>query len=195
MKKLMIVAAVAMAAVCSQAAQMKWSSSALTVPGKTTNLSASYGGTAMFYSIGASDYSASITAIEGMTADQASTYIYNQYSAKSATITSTTWGKGANTITDPGTYYTDGAPKDAYAVMIYTAYDNTDKKGDLYYKANVSMWHFDTDTGKTMNGMGTTLFGSETGTQAIAWQTVPEPTSGLLLLLGVAGLALKRTRA
>lgn len=27
------------------------------------------------------------------------------------------------------------------------------------------------------------------------WQTVPEPTSGLLLLLGVAGLALKRKRA
>lgn len=28
-----------------------------------------------------------------------------------------------------------------------------------------------------------------------AWQSVPEPTSGLLLLLGVAGLALKRKRA
>lgn len=27
------------------------------------------------------------------------------------------------------------------------------------------------------------------------WQSVPEPTSGLLLLLGVAGLALKRKRA
>ena len=28
-----------------------------------------------------------------------------------------------------------------------------------------------------------------------AWQSVPEPTSGLLLLLGMAGLALKRKRA
>ncbi len=27
------------------------------------------------------------------------------------------------------------------------------------------------------------------------WQTVPEPTSGLLMLLGLAGLALKRKRA
>lgn len=35
-----------------------------------------------------------------------------------------------------------------------------------------------------------------TATQAAgAWTAVPEPTSGLLLLLGVAGLALKRKRA
>jgi hypothetical protein len=30
---------------------------------------------------------------------------------------------------------------------------------------------------------------------AMAWTAVPEPTSGLLMLLGVAGLALKRKRA
>ena len=40
-------------------------------------------------------------------------------------------------------------------------------------------------------------FGSmRTATQNTSnWQTVPEPTSGLLLLLGMAGLALKRKRA
>ena len=32
-------------------------------------------------------------------------------------------------------------------------------------------------------------------TAASNWQSVPEPTSGLLLLLGMAGLALKRKRA
>ena len=44
-------------------------------------------------------------------------------------------------------------------------------------------------------------FGSMAGTTAAnkflnsSWQAVPEPTSGLLLLLGMAGLALKRKRA
>lgn len=41
--------------------------------------------------------------------------------------------------------------------------------------------------------MGPTYGGGEAGDWTVA--TVPEPTSGLLLLLGVAGLALKRKRA
>ena len=38
-------------------------------------------------------------------------------------------------------------------------------------------------------------FISTAGISADQWQSVPEPTSGLLLLLGVAGLALRRRRA
>lgn len=44
--------------------------------------------------------------------------------------------------------------------------------------------------------MATLAFSSNTGTQDAAnWYAVPEPTSGLLMLLGMAGLALRRKRA
>ena len=43
------------------------------------------------------------------------------------------------------------------------------------------------------NEMGTLPFAQEAA--AAGWSVAPEPTSGLLLLIGVAGLALKRKRA
>ena len=56
----------------------------------------------------------------------------------------------------------------------------------------------DTKSGAALATGATSLhFGNQaTYTQAAGnWQSVPEPTSGLLLLLGMAGLALKRKRA
>ena len=42
------------------------------------------------------------------------------------------------------------------------------------------------------NGTKTLAFGDQTTTSQTGWVSIPEPTSGLLMLLGVAGLALKR---
>ena len=42
------------------------------------------------------------------------------------------------------------------------------------------------------SGKGMLWFNELEGTTSSGWQSVPEPTSGLLLLLGMAGLALKR---
>ena len=56
----------------------------------------------------------------------------------------------------------------------------------------------ETGTTTAIGGAAYLGFGDQIGTQTAAnWTTVaaPEPTSGLLLLLGVAGLALKRKRA
>lgn len=64
----------------------------------------------------------------------------------------------------------------------------------LYYIANMGKAVFEADSTVTRGSMGTNLYG--TGA-ALSWQTataVPEPTSGLLVLLGMAGLALKRKR-
>ena len=49
------------------------------------------------------------------------------------------------------------------------------------------------DTGEAVFGSHTSM--TAAAASAATWTAVPEPTSGLLLVLGVAGLALRRKRA
>ena len=97
-------------------------------------------------------------------------------------------GMGQIMILDPNSYTTGDT---AYSAIILT-YDAGE--GITHYKANVAEWAFAADIDKTLPEMDT-FVGGQGGTTAVTWQTVPEPTSGLLLLLGVAGLALRRRRA
>ncbi len=72
---------------------------------------------------------------------------------------------------------------------------------DFYFTLTDSGKMFTSDVKSNVKAVGTGTatigFGNmQTATQnASNWQSVPEPTSGLLLLLGMAGLALKRKRA
>ena len=71
---------------------------------------------------------------------------------------------------------------------------------DTSYDFTITAAYTDSD-GKEWSYAGTgfgssdALGNAEAGFDAGTWTAVPEPTSGLLLLLGVAGLALKRKRA
>ena len=79
-----------------------------------------------------------------------------------------------------------------YAIVLTEYYDEALDK--TFYQSNAMVVNVATGTA-TASNFGTKAGG--TGTAFTAWQTMdtPEPTSAMLLLLGMAGLALKRKRA
>jgi len=192
MKKLMIMAAVAMAAVVSQAASVTWSSEVISEPGGAV---ANKSVTAYLFVLTADQYNTLNAAYTGGTGASAgekmNAAVWSAYGDKlaSADASALTTKQGKRTLTDPNDYAAD---KTAYAALIYT-YGSGD---DLYYMANIGSAYVESSMDVDVSYMGQKLFGDASGS-ATAWTAaaVPEPTSGLLLLLGMAGLALKRKRA
>ena len=126
--------------------------------------------------------------------------VYASTSAKTAlnggdTSFIATYGHAASDVADEDGYYDgsvsgygNGVTVSGYVVIVDSASDPT--------KAYVT--EVLSDATKSSGLPANISFGDLTGTKnASAWTAVaaPEPTSGLLLLLGMAGLALKRKRA
>ena len=118
--------------------------------------------------------------------------VYAAYGSKTgdAYTSSTTTKKGVADLMDDSKAYCAGDT--AYGVLLYT-YGTGD---DLQYMGNVGKVTFESALGAESGHMSTFLLG-DTTKSAPAWSSaaVPEPTSGLLMLLGMAGLALRRRRA
>ena len=198
MKKIMIAAAVVCAAAFSQAATVKWVSDTMYAPTAETgvyNTSSKIStGTASMYNITKAQYD---TWIAALVSDQASAMkdIYDTVSTGTA-IGSAAMSKNKWTITDSRdvSAATGSAPIDLYSAIIYTY---TDGDGKDWYVANVATQHFEMDSASQLGNLSSKIGGDPTGVSITGWQTaaVPEPTSGLLLVLGIAGLALKRRRA
>ena len=146
MKKLIILAAVAVVATCSQAASFRWSASGV----KDAKGTDSFSGAATLYAI-----------ISGTDT------VVSTASMSGGAVPSTTFSSD-----------------DLVAGTTYTFY---------YTMAD--------DAGNTFKSGTKSMRAQATSTPAISflatgeWTVAPEPTSGLLMLLGMAGLVLRRRRA
>ena len=191
MKKLIIAAAVACVAALTQAATVSWSITGL--KGSDGNTLAS-GAAYIFCTKGTSQTTvAAVTAaIDGLNAADLKTYLTdNSLSALTSTISG---GEASISGVDLAS---SGVPASTTGVRIFAVIvDDASFGDDVKYVVTGTSGSVKTPAAGTSNNAGFTLDGATATASASNWTAAaPEPTSGLLLLLGAAGLALKRKRA
>ena len=192
MKKLMIAAcAVAFAAVAN-AATASWGTDETGALLDPSGYDMAWDGSGYFtmylWSIDQATYNGYMA--KGLDGISAAVWADYKDNLASAMTSASDTGSGQVFVDDSTTY---GAGNTAYAAIVMT-YDEGD--GITHYKGNIGSWNFEADVDQMSANMDNFVLGDTNGTE-LAWSAVavPEPTSGLLLLLGVAGLALRRCRA
>ena len=185
MKKLMITVAIVCASVFAHGAACDWSSYAV-----TEDMSAGLaGGKYWLVALGSS-----ASGLNDLKVKQDGTVDFGTYSTvDSGSITDPTMGGIAGTITG----LSQSNNGDYYALVIW---DGVTGAGGYYGKASGVIAGIQDDPPVGADPIAFDNSGMNYGimTATIATepaQPVPEPTSGLLLLIGVAGLALRRRRA
>ena len=179
MKKLMIAAAIVCAAVMSQAASIKWSSSNNYVTNDGTIQTATTADVGSFV----------LVYLGNGTADWENASVVNTGTTEFGSSMGKAYAKASGSYSF--TFGASGAPVngDIFGVMFKDDAGNLSK---LETTDGTPIAIEFTVSGMTDNTYaGTMSFASSNYTVA----SVPEPTSGLLLLLGVAGMALRRRRA
>ena len=177
MKKLIVAAAMVCAAAFAQAATVNWGISGVKAEGNTAPTA---GWAVMaFYTAAGAGSDAIVSAIQSKSAGDLA------FDTGSLTVSMSKGKVAAKDGTATG--ITDTTKKYDFYFVVFNDSDAT--KATEYAMASALNVEYSSMAGKF------TASGTFSSTTPWASTAVPEPTSGLLMLLGVAGLALRRRRA
>lgn len=187
MKKLITAVAVICAAVVANAAAANWKASASNM--YAGNATDKYTGTAYYFDAGITSQAALFAIFEAGTAISSSTAGY---------VGSGSINNGAMSATN----FSYGEQSTSEQTQNYAFYFAVIDGDNIYFSNEKELAANGTATAKSVT------FGTQAGSATFSnqpaadgfqgagkWSAVPEPTSGLLMLLGMAGLALRRRRA
>ena len=195
MKKLMIAAAIVCAAAFVQAATVQWNSGTIYVASDASGTTGSGNGYKATIASGARPVTAYVynLTLEAYTAALAmdTAALYDTYFGKvtPAADPKVSIGTGA---ASPAAYTVDDNST-VYGLVLYVDENNVNLPDgkDAFVKAALAS----AEVGTTALGVSNMITDHVVGDGSWTAVPVPEPTSGLLLLLGVAGMALRRRRA
>ena len=193
MKKLIIGAVAVLAAVSVNAAAVTWQSGVVFGPSDANGTLVANSAYRLADSATAAMYVFAIADATEYAKVQAdgvyATYGDKLGTAAASTSTHTSY-KFANLTTDGY-----AASSTAYAAILITYTDGDGKDWWLENTAAVAINDLGGDT--SLGNLARYVGGLSSNGQIASWSTaaVPEPTSGLLMLVGLAGLALRRKRA